>query len=134
MSRTYRCKATAPTGTIVRDGKTHYCFDDNNIEFYCGTKFCITSCVFGRQINIFGVTDEDVIRKINSRENSIRRSFRRWRSKNHIDDALLKQQFKALSSRHGRRKTRERISNFTRYEISHENFDLHPSRPFMEIR
>lgn len=132
MSRTYRCKSTAPTGTIVRDGKTHYCYDEYSTQFYNGTRY---SVFCSGNFSIFGITNEDLIERMNSRDsNKIHRTLPAWRSKNFVDCAKLRQQFKTISSRHERRRVQGKINDFVKYEISHENFDLHPSRPFMEIR
>lgn len=62
MSRTFRCKSTAPTGTIVRDGDNSRCYNNLGMEYYAkyfGSTFETTvqiSQCHG-QLNIFGFTD-----------------------------------------------------------------------------
>lgn len=132
MSRTYRCKSTAPTGTIVRDGYTECCFDEYNTKFWCSPRHHVEI----NGMSIFGISNEVLIERINARpvNTLIYRGLPRWRSRKHIDCPKLRQQFKTISSRHERRRVQGKISDFVKYEISHEDFDLHPSRPFMEIQ
>ena len=75
MSRTFRCKSTTPTGTIVRDGNPMVCFDENNVGF---RSYRYKTTVW--KYNLYGMTLTEIIEAAR-RGASIRRNLPRWTNK-----------------------------------------------------
>lgn len=113
MSRTFRCKTSAPKGTIVRDGNPVVCYDGNNISFR-SFRYC-TSVWTGhvREYSLYGITNPDFIHDLsaNTDYKIIHRGLSRWTKKSYYGKRRRKgvhrREFIRIVQRSARRNDRE---------------------------
>lgn len=130
MSRTFRCKSSAPTGMIVRDGCNNQCYNYLGAQYHAADRYENYVHLNGMQ-DVFGFTD---ISEWSHYNLSIVRAVPKWFSYNSWKRRRrLLGEFKSLDRKSARRTNREVVRSLfgsPSIEDTDYNFVKNPARKF----